>query len=152
MTRIRKNIIFFSEGRWVEDTQLNNIDELTFGTVRKLGQYYYVYDGESQRVMFGKKEPVHGDMLKIRDTYYMYSWGKLKKIVNKESTPNWETFKKFYVEYILKHYSSWDVFYSAWINNLHNDYLAREGYRVLEQHIGVTAYIQFIKDGFDGKA
>lgn len=145
-----KKYYLFSEGRWIEDTKLNNTDRLIFGTIRKLGQYYYVYDGVSQWVMFGEKEPVHGDMLKIRDTYYMYTWGKLEKIANKEVIPNWDIFKRFYVEHISKNYECYDLFYDAWINGFPIDVLAQEGYKILEQHMGSTAYIRLIKDSFDG--
>lgn len=147
----KKKYYFFSEGKWVEDIQLNNTGRLTLGTIRKLGQYYYIYDGESQWVMFGKKEPTQGDMVRIRDNFYMYAGGKMEKIGGNcdRVTPNWDIFKKFYLDYILRHYMSWDVFYYAWLTKFPNNSLAGEGYRILEQHMGATAYIQFIKDGFD---
>jgi hypothetical protein len=142
----------FSGGRWIVDPYLNNTDKLVLGVIRKLGQYYYVYDGVSQWVLFGDKRPVNGDTLVIRGSMYVYSFGKLDKITTyPDVNPNWEVFEKFYVEYILKHYASWEVFYKAWIHRFQNDRLAQEGYKVLEQFIGMISYLNLIRGEFNKK-
>lgn len=85
---------------WVEDASFKKGTN-SFGTLRKIGDKYYVCNGKGGWVLFGQKVPRVGDLLNINGHHCVYSGGRWDEIITGDNERVWTYLKKLYSIYIL---------------------------------------------------